>query len=143
MYGSALPASPGTYVLLLHSDRPIEISPGGLGRWKLPAGRYAYIGSARGPGGLRARVTRHLRPDKPLHWHIDHVTAQVPVIAVLTGLGVENRECACVQALLRLPGVVAIAPGFGSSDCRSGCPAHLLLLPDGISVSELRARLEL
>jgi Uri superfamily endonuclease len=143
MYGASLPSAPGTYVLLLYADRPVEISPGCLGRWKLPAGRYAYAGSARGPGGLRARVTRHLRPDKPLRWHIDYVTSQVPVIGVLTSPGAENRECACLQALLSLPGVVAIVPGFGSSDCRSGCPAHLLHLPDGIPVSELRAKLGL
>ena len=41
----------------------------------LAPGCYVYAGSARGPGGIRARVRRHLRPDKTPHWHIDQVTA--------------------------------------------------------------------
>jgi Uri superfamily endonuclease len=27
----------------------------------LPAGRYLYCGSAKGPGGLKARLSRHFR----------------------------------------------------------------------------------
>jgi len=36
-------------------------------------GYYIYIGSAFGPGGVRARMLRHLRADKPKHWHIDYL----------------------------------------------------------------------
>jgi Uri superfamily endonuclease len=143
MHGAAWLTSAGTYVLLLQTDRPVKINPGCLRPCRLPAGRYAYTGSARGPGGLRARVDHHLRPDKPLRWHIDYLTAQVPVIAVLTSPGVENRECAYLQAILSLPGTAAIVPRFGSSDCRSGCPAHLVRLPDDLAISELEAKLEL
>jgi hypothetical protein len=41
-------------------------------------------------------------------------------------------ECAWSQALARLPGTRIPAPGFGSSDCRCACPAHLVAFPDGL-----------
>jgi HEAT repeat protein len=36
-----------------------------------------------------------------------------------------------------LNGASTPAPGFGSSDCRNGCPAHLIRLPDGLTPTEL------
>jgi Uri superfamily endonuclease len=38
-----------------------------------------------------------------------------------------------------MKGVTAPVPGFGSSDCRAGCKAHLYRLPDN---SGLAPRLE-
>ena len=46
-------------------------------------------------------------------------------------------ECTWVKRLLALNGASAPAPGFGSSDCRNGCPAHLVRLPDGLKPAEL------
>ncbi len=66
-----LPGRAGTYILLVHLTCPAVLSVGRLGTYPLPAGMYAYCGSARGAGGLRARINRHLRLEKPIHWHID------------------------------------------------------------------------
>lgn len=54
-------AEPGTYALLLKLDKQERITVGKLGTFDLPAGYYLYVGSALGPGGLRARLTRHRR----------------------------------------------------------------------------------
>jgi Uri superfamily endonuclease len=43
----------------------------------LPAGRYLYCGSAKGPGGLKARLSRHMRRGKSVRWHIDRLTEGV------------------------------------------------------------------
>jgi len=121
----------GTYALLFESDQPLEISVGKMGGFLLPAGKLIYVGSALGPGGLAARLKRHLRPDKPLHWHIDYLTAVLtPTVWRIDASG-ERRECGWVRELLALPGAGVPIPGFGSSDCREGCPAHLLALADG------------
>jgi hypothetical protein len=75
--GAADPAqpidrAPGTYVLILELTTRKVIQVGALGRIKFTAGWYAYAGSAFGPGGLAARINRHLMSAKKPHWHIDY-----------------------------------------------------------------------
>ena len=134
-----LPAAPGTYVLLLTANAPIVLNMPRFGKITLTAGQYAYVGSAHGPGGLRARVGRHLRTEKPLQWHIDYLTAALPVKHMITVVVTDGArlECTWVKRLLGLKGASAPAPGFGSSDCRDGCTAHLVRLPDSLWPAEL------
>ena len=66
-----------------------------FGKLTLAAGQYAYVGSAHGPGGLRARVGRHLRAEKPLHWHIDYLTAALPVMHVVTVVVTDGARLEC------------------------------------------------
>ena len=54
-------AEPGTYALLLRLDKQERITVGKLGTFDFPVGYYLYVGSALGPGGLRARLARHRR----------------------------------------------------------------------------------
>jgi len=122
-----LPEQPGTYALILRLPQPTTISVGKLGTFAFRAGWYAYPGSARGPGGLAARVSRHVRTSKTLHWHIDHLRAHAAPVAVWYATGAERRECRWAKGLAELPGASTPVPGFGASDCR--CPAHLILLP--------------
>ena len=122
-----LPAVPGTYVLWLQVTGYLSVQVGKPGTITMRGGLYAYVGSAHGPGGLRARLQRHLRPDKPVHWHIDSVTALIPVSAIWFEPSPERLECLWAQTLAALPGVTAPVPGFGSSDCR--CRSHFLAVP--------------
>mgnify|MGYP005849803973 CR=1 FL=1 len=123
----ALPSLPGTYILVLRLDRPLTLVVGRLGRAALTPGLFVYVGSARGPGGLRGRVARHLRTDKKLHWHIDALTAVAAVERVWYSVASGRQECRWAQAIRALPGVTAPVPGFGASDC--ACGTHLLALP--------------
>ncbi len=119
-----LPAAAGSYVLEFELVSTLTLRPGRLGTVRLGPGRVRYYGSARGPGGLRARVTRHLRDTKPEHWHVDALTARAPVARVL--IDRERTEHALVNDDLESAGFRVAVPGFGSSDCVS-CPAHLLI----------------
>lgn len=122
-----LPALPGTYALLIPIPHPITVAVGRLGTLALVPGWVAYVGSAHGPGGLRARVTRHCRAEKRRHWHIDYLTQIAPVDHVWAAASPERLECAWAAALRALPGAGEPLAGFGASDC--GCTTHLISLP--------------
>ena len=67
----------GAYILLTHLAQGEEIEVGRLGTFLFCRGEYAYVGSAM--GGLDARVARHLRAEKKLHWHIDYLLERASV----------------------------------------------------------------
>jgi len=122
-----LPSRPGTYALLLFLESERVLTVGRLGRFRFPRGFYIYVGSAHGPGGLSARVARHLRCPKPLRWHVDYLRPHTRPAAVWLAEGDRRWECDWAAALTRLDGASLPAIGFGSSDCR--CPAHLVHFP--------------
>jgi Uri superfamily endonuclease len=138
-----LPRESGTYALLLRPCQTATLALGRLGQSSLAPGVYVYAGSALGPGGIRARVTRHLRQIKPSHWHIDAFTSVCPVESIVWIKSQERLECTWAQALLALPGASAPIPGFGSTDCCGGCPAHLIKLASGSDVTAVATALEM
>ncbi len=71
--GGDIPNDPGAYVLEIYLKKAVQFSVSRLGNQLLPPGRYFYVGSARGPGGLGGRLKRHFMPDKTLHWHVDYL----------------------------------------------------------------------
>ena len=129
-----LPAEGGAYALVVEVPRPFEPPIRRLAGQRLPPGRYLYGGTANGPGGIRARVRRHLKRKKKVHWHVDHLTRAFGVAAVFAVVG--GDECAILAAARRWPGVRVPVPGFGSSDC-ARCPAHLVSLPDDLDLASL------
>jgi Uri superfamily endonuclease len=114
-------------VLVMRLARCTTISIGRLGEFRFPTGWYLYVGSARGPGGLAARVSRHHRTSKTHHWHIDYLRAHAELIAAWYTTGRQKRECNWADTLSALPGAAIPVPRFGASDCR--CPAHLIQYP--------------
>ena len=121
----SLPSVPGAYVLVLQLARPVTLRIATLPSAEIGPGCYAYVGNAHGPGGIRARVRRHLRPDKKIHWHIDHLTAVAAIQSVAAHP--DRNECDVVSALREDAGLGVPIVGFGSSDCRN-CEAHLVTL---------------
>jgi Uri superfamily endonuclease len=118
-----LPKNPGAYVLFFNLRASLRLDIAALDYPLAARGRYAYCGSARGPGGLRARIARHLRADKALHWHIDRLSASADMSAV--AYTIDGSECALLDRLLAGTGASVPIPGFGSSDCRH-CSSHLV-----------------
>jgi histidyl-tRNA synthetase len=121
---AAAPAAPGAYALWLELDAPRPVAAG-KARGLLPAGDYLYCGSAKGPGGLRARLARHMRREKRARWHIDQLTARAAIRGAFVFEG--GDECVLCEALFALPTPL---PGFGSTDCRR-CLSHLRAFPPG------------
>jgi Uri superfamily endonuclease len=130
-----LPVHAGTYALVLSLPEPQTAAIGRLGRFKFESGLYIYLGSAQGPGGVRARLGRHLRGGERLHWHIDYLVGAAQVWAyayrLFEGGGghPDSTECAWSQRLAAVPAASIPVPGFGASDCASGCLSHLVKFP--------------
>lgn len=129
---------PGSYALLLELAEPARIAIGRLGMFDFPAGGYVYTGSAHGAGGLAARVGRHLRGGGALRWHVDYLRVHTAARGVVGAAG--RLECIWAQRLVAQGGRV-IAAGFGASDCRAGCRAHLVYFAGGIEAAELHSLL--
>jgi Uri superfamily endonuclease len=121
-----VPRAGGTYALLLKLQRSTEIQVGRLGSFFFPAGYYAYVGSAFGPGGLAARLARHCRREKRLFWHIDYFLASAELVDVHYDTSGQQLECKWARLLTSRDGVRVVAPGFGGSDC--SCSSHLVFL---------------
>ncbi|HDD63764.1 MAG TPA: GIY-YIG nuclease family protein [Thermoprotei archaeon] len=120
-----IPNEKGVYVLVLHLNRKIKLRVGSLSYQLFKPGYYYYVGSALGPGGLRARIYRHLRSSKKVRWHIDYLTVNQlfkPVLIVYA-YSTERIECNISLSLLSR-GFKPYIRKFGSFDCRS-CPTHL------------------
>ncbi|HHY57337.1 MAG TPA: GIY-YIG nuclease family protein [Chloroflexi bacterium] len=119
----ALPAAPGSYLLILYAERSAEITIGRLGSVQVIPGWYLYTGSALGPGGLRGRVRHHLRPVTRPHWHIDYLRQACTVTEVWYMLDARRWEHLWSTMLSQFASPI---PGFGASDCR--CVAHAFYL---------------
>ncbi|MCU0500803.1 MAG: GIY-YIG nuclease family protein [Anaerolineae bacterium] len=139
MNGAIWPAASGTYALLIDVTEPLALTVGKLGFVKLPPGAYVYLGSAHGPGGLNGRLARHMRLERRRHWHIDYLTEITPTPYVYFEIDVRRLECRWAQRVLDLDGATAPVPGFGNSDCRNSCLAHLVRLPDSFRFDQLAA----
>ena len=66
-------AKAGTYALIFYCERSQEVVAGSLETLQLSRGYFIYVGSAFGPGGLKARVGHHLGYSKRPHWHLDYL----------------------------------------------------------------------
>lgn len=115
----------GTYILVIQVGEEQDIVVGSLGRMRFRAGYYLYVGSAL--AGLGARLARHLRREKALHWHIDYLLEHGRIEEIWYRLGSQRLECAWAGAMEGLPGVSAPHSRFGASDC--SCHTHLYYSP--------------
>ena len=133
-------AETGAYVLLLRMPAPATVTVGKLGCRLFDQPYYAYAGSALGPGGLAARVGRHLKTDKKKHWHIDYLRELAEITAVWELVGQTRRECLLAGLLVSLKGASPV-DGFGATDCR--CRTHLVGMASLPRLDSFRRRLEL
>lgn len=116
----------GTYAILLRSRSSEAIEVGRWGSLRVKPGYYVYVGSAFGPGGVRARVDRHVRDSKRNHWHIDYLRSVVEPVGVWFSHAPYRLEHEWSQAFSQMEGVSCVS-GFGCSDCM--CESHLFFMP--------------
>ncbi|MEJ2272111.1 MAG: GIY-YIG nuclease family protein [Candidatus Bathyarchaeota archaeon] len=124
----------GIYALVIFLSKEITLEIGKLGNHQFPRGYYIYTGSALGKGStsLKNRLTRHLRKEKQRFWHIDYLLANenTSIKMIIVAQTIEKKECLLNKFLLSLEETVVQLKGFGSSDCRNKCSAHLSFFPE-------------
>jgi Uri superfamily endonuclease len=98
---------------------------GGLGRFDILPGFYAYVGSAFGSGGLRARIGHHLESTAAPHWHIDYLLQIARPVEVWFSTHNRKRERHWADLLEEMPGFSVPIPRFGSSDYHRTRSSHL------------------
>lgn len=125
-------------MLLLHAGIDTTIEVGALGSMDVTPGFYVYVGSAFGPGGLQARVRRHVRDEGTRHWHIDSLRAVTELEEIWYTHDRERRECTWASVLGESPDVSVPLPGFGASDC--ACTTHLFSFDRRPRIPSFRAQ---
>jgi Uri superfamily endonuclease len=135
-----LPSGPGTYALILRCAAADEQIIGALGKAQVRKGFYIYVGSALGPGGIRSRVSHHLRTAKKLHWHIDYLRQKMPINAVWYAQSTSVQEHHWARTLACWSLTKIAVQGFGASDCQ--CESHLFFCQVAPSLTDFRDRLE-
>ena len=132
--------TPGTYTLILSSTVKKPVKIGKLGTLFLKPGFYVYIGSAFGPGGLKARISHHLKNSSRPHWHIDYVGPTLRLYQIWYTYDLTRREHQWADVHAGTRGASIPLPGFGSSDC--GCPSHLFFYQSPPSGNRFRRKIK-
>jgi Uri superfamily endonuclease len=124
----------GAYLLVIRLSRTARVRFGALGAVRLERGHYAYAG--RASRGLKARLDRYLAIAGTkthrfrLRWHIDYLLAHRSASITDLRLVSDEPELECLGARMtaRFPGAGFVPGRIGASDCRHGCPSHLVRL---------------
>lgn len=140
MTGLKIPSDRGTYALMLQSHVSVSLDVGALGKVTMHPGYYLYVGSAFGPGGLRARISRHAKRSKKQHWHIDYLRKHADLKAAWFDNYPAIQEHQWANALEKAPGMRIPVLRFGASDC--ACASHLFYSETTPSLPAIRRRLE-
>ena len=132
-------AKQGTYALILESPSEQLVQIGKLGRLHARPGFYVYVGSAFGPGGLRARIAHHVSISQRPHWHINYLRPFLQLNAVWYTYDAEQQEHQWADTFSSLRGATIPMTGFGASDC--SCNSHLIAFSSQPSIRSFRRRL--
>jgi Uri superfamily endonuclease len=114
---------PGTYALVLSATRGGLVQIGRLGKLRLQHGFYVYVGSALGPGGVRARLAHHTKLSSRPHWHIDYFRKHAALEEVWYCYDRTPWEHEWARHIGMARAASVPLAGFGASDCR--CESHL------------------
>jgi Uri superfamily endonuclease len=120
-----LPDEKGTYVLIASVPLMKRIEVGRLGRFEIVPGFYAYVGSAFGAGGLRARIGSHLGSTRAPHWHIDYLLEIAQPLEVWYSTAGRKLEHHWAGLLAEAPQFRIPIPRFGCSDYHRSRTSHL------------------
>lgn len=108
----------GSYLLVIKLNCKKNIHVGKKAEIFFDKGHYVYVGSAL--NGIIQRVSRHLNPQKKLHWHIDYLLEFAKIECIYYKQSNTRQECEIASELKEK---LQPVPGFGCSDCN--CKSHL------------------
>ena len=133
-------ARPGTYALVMRCSSDQQVAVGKLGQLQLRPGFYVYVGSALGPGGLKARIAHHMKITENPHWHVDYLRSILHLKEAWYTYAAERNEHQWADTFRWLRGATIPINGFGASDCN--CISHLFAFMNLPSISSFRRRLQ-
>ena len=126
----------GIYILELFAKEVFAISAKKFLDVTFPKGYYYYIGSAQ--KNLKSRIERHLRKDKVIHWHIDHLTTHKLIEKIIPFIipdGEKKLEAEIANSFIFYFDAQIIADGFGNSDTKE-TKTHLFYKSEPIPFSK-------
>jgi Uri superfamily endonuclease len=138
----SIEVGPGSYALCLWVETEVHVQIGKAGIFDFCPGGYVYLGSAQGPGGVAARLRHHFRLAVSPRWHLDWLRPYARIVKGYVVPGHDRFECRWSKALAQLPGSGIPAAGFGASDCRMGCPSHLIYFANRTILEEVKVVLQ-
>ena len=138
-----LPEERGTYVLIASASRMQRLTIGSFGKVEIVPGFYAYVGSAFGRGGLRARITHHLESIASPHWHLDYLLQVATPIEVWFSTESRKLERRWAECLAEMPGFREPIPRFGASDYHRSRTSHLFYSKPRPSFAKFEAAVRL
>jgi Uri superfamily endonuclease len=124
-FAGEIPEDKGTYVLIAAVSQMKRLEIGRLGQFDIVPGFYAYVGSAFGAGGLRARLEHHLESSAAPHWHIDYLLQVATPVEVWFSTADRKLEHNWADLLRHTSFFRCPIPRFGSSDYRRSTTTHL------------------
>ena len=125
LYLMDLPEDKGTYILIAQMVQMKHLEIGSLGEFDIVPGFYAYVGSAFGSGGLRARIGHHLESTAEPHWHIDYLLMVGTPIEIWYTAADRKLEHRWAELLEDASGFRVPILRFGSSDYHRSRSSHL------------------
>jgi Uri superfamily endonuclease len=120
-----LPEAKGSYVLISFVGQMKRLQIGRLGAFNIVPGYYAYVGSAFGAGGLRARLGHHLECPAEAHWHIDYLLQLAQPVEIWYTTANQKLEYHWAELLEKSPSFRVPIARFGSSDYHRSRSSHL------------------
>ena len=120
-----VPTERGTYVLILQVPERKRLEIGRMGTFDISPGFYAYVGSAFGAGGSRARIDHHTEGGSTPRWHIDYLMNCAMPLEVWYATSDRKLERDWVQLMEKEARFTCPIPRFGSSDYRRSRSSHL------------------
>ena len=139
LYSYIMHSQPGTYALIFSACHTRQLEIGKLGTFALKPGFYIYVGSAFGPGGLKARIDHHRKRTGRPHWHIDYLGPFLELIETWYTHDPVHREHQWAQTVSGTRATSVPLVGFGSSDCR--CKSHLFFRNTKPSIRTFRRKI--
>jgi len=130
-----IPTDLGTYIIVAYCSNPSEIIVGAKGPVRLKRGYYYYVGSAFGPGGLRARLKHHLSTSPKPFWHFDYLKQGLKLESILFSTEAKPLEHQWAQYIANLQEIYVPIKRMGASDCR--CPSHFFFSAKALSFNKI------
>ena len=129
--GIIIEPKPGTYALILSCCEQCPYSGRAPRTRQLQRGYYVYLGSALGPGGLRARIAHHQKLSPRPLWHIDYLRTRTQIHCIWFSYDTRRREHQWARVVQTMRGAKILSWGSEPQIAIVGKPSRMAILCAG------------